>query len=314
MMPNEAALVQLLHLLDRRRYDFVTPTPVTHARVITRRANEPTRSLRDVLGWSLPFEPKDLDPEVLRLLEAAGVLERRAGLLKSAIRVSRVQGLLFIHSAYPPEAKDAVFLGPDSYRFAQLIADQLQGRSWLGRVADIGGGSGVGALTAAAGRRCSHLVLTDINPKALIFARASAAHAGTALETFEAAGGDALPDELDLVLANPPYIGGAPDQIYQDGGGDLGTEAALEWTDAALRKLAPGGRFILYCGSPIRTGGRDALREQLLKAADAAGACLTYREIDPDVFGEELEKPVYRGVERIAAVGAVLAKSAGNSP
>jgi hypothetical protein len=33
---------------------------------------------------------------------------------------------------------------------------------------------------------------------------------------------------------------------------------------------------------------------------------LRYEEIDPDVFGEELEEEPYRNVERIAAVGAVI--------
>jgi hypothetical protein len=28
-----------------------------------------------------------------------------------------------------------------------------------------------------------------------------------------------------------------------------------------------------------------------------------YQELDPDVFGEELEREVYRDVDRIAAVG-----------
>jgi hypothetical protein len=33
---------------------------------------------------------------------------------------------------------------------------------------------------------------------------------------------------------------------------------------------------------------------------------LSYREIDPDVFGEELELPGYEAVDRIAVVGAVI--------
>jgi hypothetical protein len=33
------------------------------------------------------------------------------------------------------------------------------------------------------------------------------------------------------------------------------------------------------------------------------GARLEYVELDPDVFGEELERPAYASVERIAVVG-----------
>jgi hypothetical protein len=36
---------------------------------------------------------------------------------------------------------------------------------------------------------------------------------------------------------------------------------------------------------------------------------LRYRELDPDIFGEELEKQAYADVERIAAVAAIATKA-----
>jgi hypothetical protein len=67
--------------------------------------------------------------------------------------------------------------------------------------------------------------------------------------------------------------------------------------------------MLLYTGSPI-VGGEDRLLTALSDAADEAGGTLRYDELDPDIFGEELDQPVYRAaeVERIAAVGAVLRK------
>jgi hypothetical protein len=35
---------------------------------------------------------------------------------------------------------------------------------------------------------------------------------------------------------------------------------------------------------------------------------MRYREIDPDVFGEELDDPAYRDVDRIALVAVVLTR------
>jgi hypothetical protein len=35
---------------------------------------------------------------------------------------------------------------------------------------------------------------------------------------------------------------------------------------------------------------------------------MRWRELDPDIFGEELGKPAYDDVERIAAIGAVVEK------
>ena len=73
----------------------------------------------------------------------------------------------------------------------------------------------------------------------------------------------------------------------------------------ALDRLAPKGRLILYTGSAI-VEGEDDLRGKLENLADEAGCSLRYREIDPDIFGEELERPAYCHVERIAAVAAVF--------
>ncbi|MDB5446041.1 MAG: methyltransferase, partial [Phenylobacterium sp.] len=163
-------------------------------------------------------------------------------------------------------------------------------------------------LTAAAGRGRAQVLLSDVNPKALRLTRVNAAHAGVPLETVQAPDLDGLPEGLDLILANPPYIAGDPKQTYQDGGDLLGARTSLNWARDALGKLAPGGRFLLYTGSAILHGGRDPVRGALSELAEAAGARLSYRELDPDVFGEELEKPAYREAERIAAVGAVLAR------
>ena len=112
---------------------------------------------------------------------------------------------------------------------------------------------------------------------------------------------------FDLAIANPPFIIDEDGPAYRAGGGMHGAELSLAWALGAAEKLAPGGRFLLYTGSAI-VAGRDALREALEQQLPALGCTLRYREIDPDIFGEELEKPAYADVERIAAVGAVIVK------
>src|SRR3546814_6873322 len=64
MTPTDEALLSMLRLLKQQDYRFVTPTPATHARVIARPASNRPRSLADILGWSLPFEPSVLDTQI----------------------------------------------------------------------------------------------------------------------------------------------------------------------------------------------------------------------------------------------------------
>ncbi len=312
MTTQDDALVALLRALNGRAYHFVTPTPATHARVLARPGRRRARTLADALGWSLPFEPGGLDAEVEALLRDGGALEETGDGLKSLLRVSSLDGGLYLHSAYPTEAEDAVFFGPDSYRFAAFIAEQLKPPiPDPVRIVDIGAGSGVGALTAARLRPHARLTLTDVNPQALRLARLNAIVAGVEVETLETSGLQAVEGPLDLVLANPPYIaddGGGRD--YRDGGDMHGARLSLDMAREAAERLAPGGRLLLYTGSAI-VDGRDALHEALKPAMAEAGCRLSYRELDPDVFGEELDKPAYAQVDRIALVGAVAVKDAG---
>ena len=53
----DVALADLLVQLRRAGYAFVTPTPGTHARVVARAGKDVARNLRDIFGWSLPFDP-----------------------------------------------------------------------------------------------------------------------------------------------------------------------------------------------------------------------------------------------------------------
>jgi SAM-dependent methyltransferase len=304
--PEGAALLALLQALAARDYRFVTPTPATHARVVGRAGRERARDLRDVLGWSLPFEPEVVEPALLDLLRQAGALSEGPQGLKSRYRVSPLGERLFVHSAYPTEAEDAVFFGPDSYRFARFVIAEIAGAG--GRMVDVGAGAGVGAIVAAGLAQFTKVVMADINPKALRLARVNAAFAGVEGETVETEGLEGLDRSWDLVLANPPYIADAAGREYRDGGDMHGGRLSVELAKAAAERLAPGGRLLLYTGAAI-VEGRDALHEALEPALRERGCTVRYRELDPDVFGEELEKPPYRDVERIAVVAAVAVKA-----
>ena len=300
--PQAAALRELLRRLDSEGYDFVAVTPASHARILAR--PDPARpDLRDIFGWSRAFAPGDVDPGLRALLAGADALLAEGERCRSRLRVARLGGRLLLHSAFPTDAPDAVFLGPDSYRFARLIAAEVAGRT-VRRAADIGTGAGVGAFALASAAPSAEIVATDLNPQALHLARINAAHAGLAI-AFEAASNlDGVDGEFDVIVANPPYIRDPARRLYRDGGGD-GTAVALDMAGAAAARLAPGGRLILYTGAPV-VAGKHALHRALAQIAAHHGAWLRYEELDPDVFGEELDTPGYAEVERIALVAAIL--------
>lgn len=290
----ESALISVGEWLAELGYEFMTVTPETHRRVVAR-AHQ-ARSVRDVFGWSLPFADGLLPVAITDALRTAGVLDDRGELWRSRIRFSSLRGRLYAHSAYPTDQEHAVFFGPDTYRFCNALAKTVTGAR---RVVDLGAGSGAGGISLA--ERCDRITLADCNPLAATYARINAHLAGCA-DRVELAIGDlfeAVHGPVELVIANPPYIADAKQRVYCHGGGGLGTELSLRILEQSLSRLSPGGKLVLYTGSPIQDGV-DPIRR-------AAGKLLAHRrwrycEVDPDVFGEELSTETYAGVERIAAV------------
>lgn len=305
----DLALVQLGRRLQADGYRFITPTPLTHQRVNTRAEGRRAETLRDVFGWSRPFEPGLLSADEQRQLQQAQVLEERNGRLKSRVRWSSLDDLLFVHSAFPTEAADSVFFGPDTYRFAQLIHAHLQQNfAPIRRAVDIGCGAGVGAILIARARREAEVLALDINPEALRMTAINAALAEVANVSVEAS--DVLQDVdgyFDLIVANPPYMADPAERAYRHGGGALGAELSLRIVEQSLVRLAPGGSLLLYTGAAM-VDGRDPFLEALAPRLEAPGFGWTYRELDPDVFGEELLTPGYQRVERIAVVALTVTR------
>jgi 23S rRNA G2069 N7-methylase RlmK/C1962 C5-methylase RlmI len=123
----------------------------------------------------------------------------------------------------------------------------------------------------------------------------------------ESSGLEAVEGRYDLVIANPPYMVASDGRAYREGGDMHGAELSLDWATQAVTRLEPGGRLVMYTASAI-VAGEDRLRAALAPVLDQAGCDWRYRELDPDVFGEELERPEYADVERIAVVGLVAEK------
>jgi methylase of polypeptide subunit release factors len=303
----DEALLDLLGALAAAEYRFVTVTPETHRRVLERDPGRIAGDLRGAFGWNLPFEQGLLPEPVREALDRSGHAVREGSLCRSRVRVASVGDRLFLHSAYPTVSADAVFFGPDSYRYARFLEAEIPRLAPVRSLVDVGAGSGVGAIVAAALLPNARLVATDINPLALRFARINARHSGVELETRESSGLGEVEGPIDLVIANPPFVVDPAGRLYRDGGGMHGARLSLDWAIEAARRIEPGGAVLLYTGSAL-VEGRDGLREALAERLPELGCSLDYSELDPDIFGELLCGEGYEEVERVAAVGAVIRK------
>ena len=312
------ALVALGRSLQAAGYRFVTVTPATHRRVNERPENTWARDLRGVFGWSRPFRPGVLPEAIANQLHAAGLAQPvdadgrdaaegtpPAG-WRALVRASTVGDRIYLHSAWPTRDEDAVFFGPDTYRYVAAARDVLDSIGGLGRAVrravDIGAGAGPGAIELALRRPDATVYAADINPAALALAEINASLNDTDnVVPCHSDLLDGIDGGFDLVMANPPYILDPDGLTYRHGGGTHGAELSIRIVRAALDRLLPGGGLLLYTGVAILDGADPflaAIRDRL--DADTDG--WSYEELDPDVFGGQLGCAGYEQVERIAAV------------
>lgn len=295
----DTGLLRLAQAVQATGYAFVTPTPATHARVNARPGAEWADDLRGVFGWSRRFRGGVVPPDIRDLMEEAGVLARDGEGWRSLVRFSSLFGMLFAHSAFPTVQADAVFFGPDTYRFARAIR-ALPPRE-VRRAVDIGCGAGPGAALLASAYPEAEVLAVDINHQALRMTRVNAALNGIRLQAVHSDLLGAVPGAFDLIVANPPYLVDPGGRAYRHGGGALGAGLSLAILGTARDRLAPGGRLMLYTGAAI-VDGADPFRADAEARLAGSGLEWTYEEVDPDVFGEELGRGVYACAERIAAV------------
>lgn len=301
-----AALLQLGAALRAAGYAFTAISPLSHRRVNGREGNQMAHDLRGVFGWNRPFARNLLTPHMLQLMREAGILEPHALGFKSMLRAATLDGQLFFHSAFPTSQADAVFFGPDTYRYAQLLQFALDEPALrqTRRAVDIGCGAGSGAVLLAQQLPQAEIWAVDINPKALALTARNAELAGVG--QLRVAHSDLLrgvEGQFDLIVSNPPFMSDADERTYCHGGGVLGEGLSLDIVASAAERLNAGGTLLLYTCLAI-VDGRDPFHTRLQQLLPAERFDWHYREIDPDVFGGELGRDAHAhaGTDRIAAV------------
>jgi release factor glutamine methyltransferase len=155
-----------------------------------------------------------------------------------------------------------------SERLVELAAERIGAAE--ARVADIGTGSGAIAVALALAAPKAQIWATDISAKSVLLARANAHRLGVG-DRVHVARGDLLapvPGELDLIVANLPYLARDDSARYPDlatepasavfaGGDGLGPYRRL--LAAAADKLRPGGAVAIQLHRRVFTAERDAV-------------------------------------------------------
>jgi methylase of polypeptide subunit release factors len=303
---REIALLAMGQYLRAHDYHFTTVTPETHKRVLKRKTQPAYTELRDIFGWTRPFRIKAIPEDLRDLMKAAKIVQQNGALAKSAVRYSTIGDELYVHSAYPTVENDAVFFGPDTHRFLQFITSATREIS-PGTIVDIGTGSGAAAIHLSRLFPRANVIATDINDTALRFTAVNAALNGTPMIDIRTSDITShIPTDIDLIVANPPYLIDTNTRRYRHGGGATGSDLSLRILKDAAANLSKQGRLLLYTGTAI-TDGRDDFRIQAEAILQKTPWQIReYREIDPDVFGEELNNSPYHNVDRIAVVGMTV--------
>jgi methylase of polypeptide subunit release factors len=159
-------------------------------------------------------------PLSMEELAALGLVERADGHVRPLVALAVVAGLILARDRPDPvtfavQPDHVLGVSPPALLLAHLTV-----RRAGGRVLDLGCGGGVQALLAA--RHAEFVVGTDLNPRALRFARFNARLNG--VRNVEWREGDLYApvagERFDLVVSNPPYVV-SPESwlLFRDGGG-----------------------------------------------------------------------------------------------
>ena len=106
---NFQQLALLLAYLKKQNYRFITTSPASHEIVNKRLENAMAKNLADIFGWNRSFKADTVEATLFDLMQSANIVTKAEKGWKSLLRVSSINNLLFLHSAYPTTGNEAVF-------------------------------------------------------------------------------------------------------------------------------------------------------------------------------------------------------------
>lgn len=156
----------------------------------------------------------------------------------------------------PPEVHS---ITPVSHLLGKAVLDEVRAGD---RVLDMGTGSGVNAILAAA--RSTDVVAVDVNPFAIEAARRNTERNGVS-DRVDVRHSDVFSDvegTFDLMIFDPPFRWFAPRDWLEAAAADENYRAMTTFFREARRYLTPTGRVLIFFG----TSGDLEYLEQLIAA------------------------------------------------
>lgn len=249
---------------------------------------EPSSVLAQVFfqGKALPVGElrKALGTVSIEDLERMGLVKTSGQRTHAVFRIGSLDGHLIISDWQSWRAEQTFVPGinPSGVTLSHFIPKRPAGKAL-----DLGTGSGLIAVLCAEWAEC--VVATDISPRALELARASAWLNGIAkLDLRLGSWFDPVQGELfDLVMCNPPYVI-SPERrfIYRDGteAGNAG-DLCARLIGGLPAILAPGGIGIVLVNWGRRFGEDDFSEpRRWFEERNLAGVILSYRQYTPEQY------------------------------
>ncbi|MEY2571766.1 MAG: hypothetical protein QOE63_2116 [Acidimicrobiaceae bacterium] len=146
-----------------------------------------------------------IEPSALEVMEPLELVRRRDGLVEPLVAIATYGALRLLGDVEVDEAQQAA----DHVRalsFSSAICDQLTIRATVAVALDLGCGSGVQALLAAA--NADRVIAVDVNARACAFTRRNAVLNGCSnIEVREGSWFEVVEgDRFDLIVANIPFV------------------------------------------------------------------------------------------------------------
>ena len=271
-----------------------------------------------------PVPPDELGA----LLVATGLAEERAGSLEGLVRVVPHDDLLIASDRLDVGGADRV---AGVHRPSAVLA-HLTVREPVERALDLCTGNGIQALLLA--RHADHVVATDVNARALAFARLNLGL--NAVENVELREGSLLEpvdgETFGCIACNPPYVV-SPDADYTFRDSGLPGDRVSELLARGLPDLLEPGGFATLMASWAQAGDDPAVRPREWLEGSGCDAWILHTTTDdplsnaaawtrdaadgPDEFGAALDRwtAYYQesGIEALAYGGLVLRRRNGVS-